>query len=139
MAAGFQRAPAVRPTAPYPDPADGSSPMRAPPCGTVYGGNGVPSQPLPSRAVASAVAGACSSGEIRARVPGMSDHVYKKIQLVGTSSKSIEEAVNTALVRANKTIRNMRWFEVSETRGTIENGQVGQWQVTVQVGFTLDE
>jgi flavin-binding protein dodecin len=68
----------------------------------------------------------------------MSDHVYKKIELVGTSPTSIEEAVNNALARAEKTIRNMRWFEVTETRGHIEGGKVDHWQVTVQVGFTLD-
>jgi dodecin len=69
---------------------------------------------------------------------GMSDHVYKKIELVGSSPRSIEEAVSNALARAEKTIRNMRWFEVTETRGHIENGKIDHWQVTVQVGFTLD-
>lgn len=69
----------------------------------------------------------------------MSDNVYKKIELVGSSPRSIEEAVSNALARAEKTIRNMRWFEVSETRGHIENGKVDHWQVTVKVGFTLDK
>jgi flavin-binding protein dodecin len=68
----------------------------------------------------------------------MSDHVYKKIELVGSSPNSIEEAVQNALTRANKTIRNMRWFEVTETRGYIEDGKLNHWQVTVNVGFTLD-
>ena len=68
----------------------------------------------------------------------MSDHVYKKIELVGSSPTSIEEAVQNALARAEKTIRNMRWFEVTETRGHIEDGKVNHWQVTVKVGFTLD-
>ncbi len=68
----------------------------------------------------------------------MSDHVYKKIELVGSSPNSIEEAVTNAIARAGKTVRNMRWFEVTETRGHIENGQVAHWQVTVDVGFTLD-
>ena len=68
----------------------------------------------------------------------MSDHIYKKIELVGSSPKGIEEAVQNALARAEKTIRNMRWFEVTETRGEIENGKVGHWQVTLKVGFTLD-
>jgi flavin-binding protein dodecin len=68
----------------------------------------------------------------------MSDHVYKKIELVGSSKESIEAAVNNALARAEKTIRNMRWFEVAETRGYIENGKVDHWQVTVKLGFTLD-
>jgi flavin-binding protein dodecin len=68
----------------------------------------------------------------------MSDHVYKKIELVGSSPTSIEEAVQNALSRANKTIRNMRWFEITETRGYIEDGKLSHWQVTVDVGFTLD-
>jgi len=70
---------------------------------------------------------------------GMSDHVYKKIELVGSSPRSIEEAVQNALALAEKTIRNMRWFEVTETRGHIENGKVDHWQVTLKVGFTLDK
>lgn len=68
----------------------------------------------------------------------MSDHVYKKIELVGSSPSSIEEAVNNALARAAKTVRNMRWFEVVETRGHIADGKVDHWQVTLQVGFTLE-
>jgi flavin-binding protein dodecin len=69
----------------------------------------------------------------------MSDHVYKKIELVGSSSSSIEEAVQNAVARAQKTVRNMRWFEVIETRGHIENGRIDHWQVTIRVGFTLDK
>ena len=69
----------------------------------------------------------------------MSDHVYKKIELVGSSRSSIEEAVENALARAKKTIRNMRWFEVIETRGHIEKGKIDHWQVTLKVGFTLDK
>lgn len=68
----------------------------------------------------------------------MSEHIYKKIELVGSSPNGFEEAVKNALVRAEKTIRNMRWFEVSETRGYIENGKINHWQVTLKVGFTLD-
>ena len=68
----------------------------------------------------------------------MSDHTYKKIELVGSSPNSIEEAVANALVRASKTIRNMRWFEVTETRGHLEDGKIAHWQVTVKVGFTLE-
>ncbi len=68
----------------------------------------------------------------------MSDNVYKKLDLVGSSPNSIEEAVGNALSRAAKTIRNMRWFEVTETRGHIEDGKVDHWQVTISVGFTLD-
>ncbi len=69
---------------------------------------------------------------------GMSDHVYKKIELVGSSPSSIEDAVANAIARAGKTVRNMRWFEVTETRGHLEDGKIGHWQVTVTVGFTLD-
>ncbi len=68
----------------------------------------------------------------------MSDHTYKKIELVGSSPTSIEEAVANALAKASKTVRNMRWFEVTETRGHIEDGKLAHWQVTVKVGFTLD-
>jgi flavin-binding protein dodecin len=68
----------------------------------------------------------------------MSDHIYKKIELVGSSSNGIEDAVNNAITRAGKTIRNMKWFEVGEVRGHLENNKVAEWQVTVKVGFTLD-
>ena len=68
----------------------------------------------------------------------MSDHVYKKLELVGSSTTGIEDAVHNAIARAEKTIRNMRWFEVSELRGQIEDNKVNHWQVTVKVGFTLD-
>ena len=68
----------------------------------------------------------------------MSDHVYKKIELVGSSPTSIEAAVANAIARAGKTVRNMRWFEVTETRGHIEDGKIGHWQVTIEIGFTLD-
>ncbi len=69
----------------------------------------------------------------------MSEHIYKKIELVGSSPTGFEEAVKNALIRAKKTIRNMRWFEVVETRGHIEDGKINHWQVTVKVGFTLDK
>ena len=69
----------------------------------------------------------------------MSDHVYKKIELVGSSPTSIEEAVNNALARAAQSVRNMRWFEVTETRGHIVDGKVDHWQVTLKVGFTLED
>ena len=67
------------------------------------------------------------------------NHVYKLIELTGSSPNGIEDAVNNAINRASKTVRNMRWFEVTETRGHIENGKIGHWQVTVKVGFTLDD
>jgi flavin-binding protein dodecin len=69
----------------------------------------------------------------------MSNHVYKKLELVGSSRDGIEAAVQNALARAERTVRNMRWFEVTETRGHIENGKVDHWQVTVKVGFTLED
>lgn len=69
----------------------------------------------------------------------MSDHVYKLIELTGTSAVSVEDAVQAALAMASKTIRNMRWFVVTETRGTVENGQVGRWQVTIKIGFTVED
>ena len=69
----------------------------------------------------------------------MSDHIYKKIELVGSSPNGFEEAVKNALARAEKTVRNMRWFEVAETRGYIENGKISHWQVTLKVGFTLED
>jgi flavin-binding protein dodecin len=68
----------------------------------------------------------------------VSEHVYKKIELVGSSPNGIEDAVNNAIGRASKTIRNMGWFEVAEVRGHLENNKVAHWQVTVKVGFTLD-
>jgi len=69
----------------------------------------------------------------------MSDHVYKKLELVGSSPNGFDDAVKNALDRAAKTVRNMRWFEVTETRGYIDNGKIADWQVTLKVGFTLDD
>lgn len=69
----------------------------------------------------------------------MSDHVYKTIELVGSSAASIEDAVATAVTRASATVRNLRWFEVTETRGHIEGGRIAHWQVTVKLGFTLED
>jgi flavin-binding protein dodecin len=68
----------------------------------------------------------------------MSDHIYKKNELVGSSPNGIEDAVNNAVGRAAKTVRNMRWFEVSEIRGHIGDNKIDHWQVTVKIGFTLD-
>jgi flavin-binding protein dodecin len=67
----------------------------------------------------------------------MSDHIYKKIELVGTSPNSIEDAANNAISKASESIRNMRWLEVVETRGHIEDGKIAHWQVTIKIGFTL--
>jgi dodecin len=69
----------------------------------------------------------------------MANHVYKKIEIVGSSPNGFEEAVQNALARAQKTVRSMRWFEVTETRGYIDEGKVGDWQVTLKIGFTLEE
>jgi len=66
------------------------------------------------------------------------DHIYKKIELVGTSPEGIEKAVENALARAATSLRNLRWFEVVETRGHIEDGRIAHWQVTIKAGFTLD-
>ena len=68
----------------------------------------------------------------------MSDHVYKKLELVGSSAKSMQDAIENAVTLAAKSVRNMRWFEVTETRGQIENGRIAHWQVTLKVGFTLE-
>lgn len=68
----------------------------------------------------------------------MSDHIYKKIELVGSSPNGIEDAVTNAITRAGKTIRNMRWFEVGEIRGQIQDDKIPHWQVSITVGFTLD-
>jgi flavin-binding protein dodecin len=69
----------------------------------------------------------------------MSDKVYKLIELTGSSSTSIEEAVQNAITKASTTIRQMRWFEVVETRGAIEDGKVSSWQVTLKIGFNLED
>jgi flavin-binding protein dodecin len=68
----------------------------------------------------------------------MSDHIYRVIELVGSSDKSIEDAISGAVSRANATIRNLRWFEVVDTRGQIENGKVSHYQVHLRVGFTME-
>jgi hypothetical protein len=69
----------------------------------------------------------------------MSNHIYKKIELVGSSPNSIEEAVQNAVAKAAQSLRNLRWFEVVETRGQIDNDRIAHWQVTIKVGFTLEE
>ena len=69
----------------------------------------------------------------------MDDHVYKLIELTGSSSKSIEDAINSAVQKASQTLRNMRWFQVCETRGDIADGKVAHWQVTIKVGFRIDD
>ena len=68
----------------------------------------------------------------------MNDHVYKIVEIVGTSATSIEEAIQTAITRASSTLRDIRWFEVADTRGHVENGRVAHYQVTLRIGFTLE-
>jgi flavin-binding protein dodecin len=68
----------------------------------------------------------------------MSDHVYKIVELVGSSKDSIEDAIQTAIKRADATLRNLRWFEVVQTRGHVENGAVSHYQVVLKAGFTLE-
>ncbi len=67
----------------------------------------------------------------------MTDHVYKVTELVGSSQVSIEDAIQNAVTRASKTLRNLRWFEVTDTRGYIKDGGVAYYQVTVKIGFTI--
>jgi dodecin len=69
----------------------------------------------------------------------MSDHVYKVIELVGSSPTSVEDAIQNAVGRASKTLKNLRWFEVAQTRGHIEEGRVHHYQVVLKVGFTLED
>ena len=69
----------------------------------------------------------------------MEDHVYKALELVGSSEKSIEDAIQNAITRASKTLREMKWFEVLQTRGHIESGSVRHYQVTLKVGLTLEK
>ena len=67
------------------------------------------------------------------------NHVYKLIELTGSSTTTIEDAVGNAIAKAAKTMRNMHWFQVMETRGHIDKGKVAHWQVTLKIGFTLDD
>ena len=67
------------------------------------------------------------------------DHVYKVLELVGSSEKGVEDAIQNAIARASKTIRELKWFEVVQTRGHIEGGAVRHYQVTLRVGFTLEQ
>jgi flavin-binding protein dodecin len=69
----------------------------------------------------------------------MSEHVYKTIELVGSSAKSVEDAIRNAVAKAAQTVRQLRWFEVVETRGHIEGAKVAHWQVTLKIGFTLED
>ncbi len=68
----------------------------------------------------------------------MSNHVYKSLELTGSSTKNIEDAVSNAVSKASETVHNLRWFEITDIRGEIENKAVAYWQITMKVGFTLD-
>lgn len=68
----------------------------------------------------------------------MSDHVYKTVEITGSSPKGMEAAIQNALAKAAGSLHNLRWFQVTETRGEIADGKVAHWQVTMKVGFTLD-
>lgn len=67
----------------------------------------------------------------------MDNHVYKKIEIVGTSETSSDDAVQNALAKAYKSVQNLRWFEILDSRGSIKNGKVEHWQVTIKLGFTM--
>jgi dodecin len=69
----------------------------------------------------------------------MSDHVYKLLELTGSSARSFDDAVQNAIAKASKTMRNMHWFQVVETRGQIDGGRISHWQVTIKIGFTLED
>jgi len=69
----------------------------------------------------------------------MTDHVYKQLEITGSSSKSSDDAVRTAIAKAAKSIRAIRWFQVMETRGHVDNGTIAHWQVTIKVGFALED
>ena len=69
----------------------------------------------------------------------MDEHIYKIIQLAGSSPSSIEDAIQSAIAKASKSLHHLRWFEVLETRGQIDNGRVAHYQVVIKVGFTLED
>jgi flavin-binding protein dodecin len=69
----------------------------------------------------------------------MSEHVYKQIELTGSSKTGVEDAIQNAIAKASKTLRNLHWFQVVETRGNVEQGKIAYWQVTIKIGFRLDD
>lgn len=69
----------------------------------------------------------------------MKDHIYKKVEIVGTSTTNIEDAVQSALTKASASLNHLRWFEIVETRGDISEAKVAHWQVTLKIGFTLED
>jgi len=68
----------------------------------------------------------------------MSDHVYKTIEITGSSTKGYDDAIRVAVAKASQSLKNLRWFKVVETRGHIEGGNIAHWQVTIHLGFTLE-
>jgi dodecin len=78
-------------------------------------------------------------GSRLARENDMEDHVYRVIEITGSSPNSISDAIQTAVTRAAKTLRNLRWFEVVQTRGHLEGGKISHYQVTLKIGFTVDD
>jgi hypothetical protein len=102
-------------------------------------GRGIARSDRPSRALMLPVAytGLSIVGDKRRRY--MNEHVYKSIELTGSSTKSSDDAIRCAIERASKTLHNLNWFEVTETRGHIENGAVVHWQVTLKLGMRLDD
>jgi dodecin len=69
----------------------------------------------------------------------VADHIYRIAEIVGTSPDGVDAAIRNAVARANQTLRNVDWFEMTEIRGHLEDGQVADWQVTVKIGFRLDD
>lgn len=69
----------------------------------------------------------------------MSDHVYKQIELTGSSKTSTDDAIRNAIARASKTLKNLHWFEITDTRGQIEDGKIAYWQVTIKVGLRVED
>jgi flavin-binding protein dodecin len=90
---------------------------------------------LPRRTRRRKLAWAASRGQ---EVTAMSSHVYKHLELTGSSPDSVEAAIRNAIAKANETVRNIQWFEVVETRGHVKDGEVAHWQVTLKLGFTLE-
>jgi hypothetical protein len=73
------------------------------------------------------------------REDDMDEHVYRVIEITGSSDKSISDAIQTAVTRASKTLRNLRWFEVVHTRGHLDGGRISHYQVTLKIGFTIED
>lgn len=69
----------------------------------------------------------------------MAHHIYKHLELTGSSTVGVEDAISRAIAKASETVRNIRWFEVVETRGQVDNGKIVHWQVTLKIGFTLED